>query len=55
MIPPAAIAVLAAAIEDATRRGEAPARAAQRAAQALNVQGWTITPRTPQNGAQRPA
>jgi hypothetical protein len=59
MIPPAAAAVIAAAYEDAQRRGETPARAAQRAVRELRRAGWTITPLghqfAPQTGVQRAA
>lgn len=44
MIPDAAAAVIAAAIEDATRRGHTPHRAAQAAVRELRRAGWTITP-----------
>lgn len=59
MIPDAAAAVIAAAIEDAARRGHTPAQAAQRAARELRRAGWTITPTgvTPgrHTGAERAA
>lgn len=44
MIPDAAAAVIAAAIEDAARRGHAPQQAAARAVRELRRAGWTITP-----------
>lgn len=50
MIPPAAVAVIAAAIEDATRHGHGPQEAAQAAATALRSAGWTITPTGVENG-----
>lgn len=59
MIPPAAVAVLRAAYEDATRRAHTPRQAAQAAARALRRAGWTITPtggeNAPQAGTQSPA
>jgi hypothetical protein len=59
VIPDAAAAVIAAAYEDAARRGHTPAQAAQRAARDLRRAGWTITPtgatRGPQTGAERAA
>lgn len=44
MIPDAALAVLAAAYEDAARSGHNPQQAAARAARELRRAGWTITP-----------
>jgi hypothetical protein len=59
VIPDAAAAVIAAAIEDAARRGHTPQQAAARAVRELRRAGWTIAPtgtvRAPQTGAQRAA
>lgn len=52
MIPDAALAVLAAAYEDAQRHGNTPQQAAARAARELRRAGWTITPTGAANGAQ---
>lgn len=55
MIPPAALAVIAAAHED-TRRTRGSTRDAARAAlRALRRAGWTITPTGVTNGPQTPA
>ncbi len=58
MTPPAAVAVLAAAIEDAQRDGRTdPASVAQRAASALDAHGWTVSAQertnSPETAAQR--
>jgi hypothetical protein len=55
VIPPAAVAVLAAAYEDAQRRGHDPHRAAQQAARELRRAGWTIAPTGPARAPQRGA
>lgn len=59
MIPDAAAAVIAAAYEDAARRGHTPAQAAARAVRELRRAGWTIAPTGAatgtQTGAQRAA
>lgn len=54
MIPPAALAVIEAAYEDARRRGENAHRARQRAAHALERDGWTIAPARQSKGRQTP-
>jgi hypothetical protein len=59
VIPAAAAAVIAAAIEDAARRGHTPQQAAARAVRELRRAGWDITPtgsvRAPQAPAERAA
>jgi hypothetical protein len=55
MIPDAAAAVIAAAIEDAARHGNTPQQAATRAVRDLERAGWTITVRQPQHAPQRAA
>lgn len=49
MIPPAAAAIIVAAIEDAARHAHTPRQAAQAAVRALDRAGWTITPTPAQN------
>jgi hypothetical protein len=52
VIPDAAAAVIAAAIEDATRRGHTPQQAATRAVRDLRRAGWHITPAHAPTGRQ---
>lgn len=54
MIPPAAAAVIAAAIEDAACRAHTPRQAAQGVARALERAGWTITPTPTPNARHTP-
>ncbi|MEV5086851.1 hypothetical protein AB0N18_02690 [Streptomyces griseoincarnatus] len=55
--PPAALAVIRAAIEDTplAELGYRPDTAAQRIAAVLESEGWTITRTTPPNGTQTAA
>lgn len=55
MIPDAAAAVIAAAYEDAARRGHTPQQAAARAARELRRAGWTIAPTGTTAGRHTPA
>lgn len=55
MIPDAAAAVIAAAYEDAARRGHTPAQAAARAVRELRRAGWTIAPTGAVRALQAPA
>ncbi|MFE1845193.1 hypothetical protein [Streptomyces sp. NPDC059515] len=55
--PPAAVAVIRAALEDATAAEllHHPHAAAQRVSHALEHAGWTIGPTHPENGRQTAA